>query len=168
MVAVIAVFLWCRRVCTLAVLLVPCFLSPVWGWCLGCGCGFAWFAGGFSGVVLLPCGCVYPSVCALLLGRVCLGWGWCVCGRVGVFSALAFLGWQLLVLCLCCRFCWCPSFRRLHNDVFLVGVCGCGVRLGVLLCGCGVSCLVCCLFSCGVCWLFTCLCFVGYAMCGFM
>lgn len=42
--------------------------------------------------------------------------------------------------------------------MFLVGVCGCGVRLGVLLCGRGVSCLVCCLFSCGVCWLFTCLC----------
>lgn len=78
--------------------------------------------------------------------------------RLGVFSALAFLGWPLLALCLCCRFCWCPSFRRLHNDVFLVGVCGCGFRLGVLLCGRGVSCLVCCLFSCGVCWLFTCLC----------
>lgn len=60
------------------------------------------------------------------------------------------LGWPLLVLCLCCRFCWCPSFRRLHNDVFLVGVCGCGFRLGVLLCGRGVSCLVCCLF-CGLC-----------------
>lgn len=68
------------------------------------------------------------------------------------------LGWPLLALCLCCRFCWCPSFRRLHNDVFLVGVCGCGFRLGVLLCGRGVPCLVCCLFSCGVCWLFTCLC----------
>ena len=37
--------------------------------------------------------------------------------------------------------------------MFLVGVCGCGFRLGVLLCGRGVSCLVCCLFSCGVCWL---------------
>ena len=82
----------------------------------------------------------------------------CMCLRVGrVDDDCAFalgrgiLGWPLLVLCLCCRFCWCPSFRRLHNDVFLVGVCGCGVRLGVLLCGRGVSCLVCCLFSCGVC-----------------
>lgn len=81
---------------------------------------------------------------AMLLCCVALGWG--------------ILGWPLLALCLCCRFCWCPSFRRLHNDVFLVGVCGCGFRLGVLLCGRGVSCLVCCLFSCGVCWLFTCLC----------
>lgn len=67
----------CRFACTL--FSVPRMGVGVWG-----GCGFAWFAGGFSGVVLLPCGCVYPSVCALLLGRVCLGWEWCVCGRVRV------------------------------------------------------------------------------------
>lgn len=80
------------------------------------------------------------------------------------------LGWPLLVLCLCCRFCWCPSFRRLHNDVFLVGVCGCGfVLVFCFVGGCSVLCLVCCLlaFYLSVCFGVV-LCFVGYVMCGFM
>ena len=99
LVAVIAVFLWYRRVCTLAVLLVPCFLFPclgsvfgVWVWfCLVCR-GFFWGRG-------RPCGCVYPSVCALLLGCVSLGRGWCVCGRVGVLccAVVPFL------VCMVCR-----------------------------------------------------------------
>ena len=55
---------------------------------------------------------------------VALGWG--------------ILGWPLLVLCLCCRFCWCPSFRRLHNDVFLVAV------FVLVFCFVAVVCLVWC------------------------
>ena len=99
--------------------LYPVFCPLTWGRCLGCGCGFAWFAGGFSGVVLLPCGCVYPVLCALLLGCVCLGWGWCVCGRVGVLccAVVPFLVcmvcrlyvvccfWYVCVLLLVCRRC---------------------------------------------------------------
>ena len=112
LVAVIAVFLWCRRVCTLAVLLVPCFLSPVWGLVFGVWVWFCLVCRGFSGVVLLPCGCVYPSVCALLLGRVCLGWGWCVCGRVGVLccAVVPFLVCMVCGLYVVCCFWYVCGF----------------------------------------------------------
>lgn len=87
-----------------------------------------------------------------------LGWG--ILG-LPIFRAQRsrFFGCPLPALCLCCRFC------GLYDGVFVVGVCGCGFCLGVLLCGCrrfvcgrSVLCLVCCLFSCGVFCLFMCLC----------
>lgn len=97
LVAVIVVFLWYRRVCTLAVLLVPCFLYPVWGSVFGVWVWFCLVCWGVSGVVLLPCGRVYPSVCALLLGRVCLG-------RDGVFVGAS--GYCVVLWCLF----WCVWF----------------------------------------------------------
>ena len=50
--------------------LYPVFCPLTWGRCLGCGCGFAWFAGGFPGVGVGP-----VLVCTLVFVPCC----WVVC-----------------------------------------------------------------------------------------
>ena len=46
--------------------LYPVFCPPYGGWCLGCGCGFAWFAGVFLGSCFCPVG-----VCTLAFVPCC-------------------------------------------------------------------------------------------------
>ena len=46
--------------------LYPVFCPLTWGRCLGCGCGFAWFVGGFLGSCFCPAG-----VCTLVFVPCC-------------------------------------------------------------------------------------------------
>ena len=77
--------------------LYPVFCPLTWGRCLGCGCGFAWFAGGFLGSCFCPVG-----VCTLAFVPCC----WVVLAQVGDGVFVGASGYCAVPWCLF----WCVWF----------------------------------------------------------